>query len=205
MSENRTGRRAFGGKAPWWLWVSSLLVLGVALALGLVAVRAPVLIRRPFIEEKPLDVPQVAYDADRRAEILEVLEIAGKAKLSADSATQLLRPWHDPRIGVFALAITPDSALRLDLSVNSGVHWVNVHFVGRVEMEKGRFTRLLPRELVVSGWDLDLADGEDLSQLANERLGALCAKDPRLAQDLARVGRLELREGHVWVYLPDWP
>lgn len=204
------GRRAGGrlagalrwGRAPVWLWVVSFGVLLASMAVAAVAVRAPAVLRKPFVDDQPLQRDQVPLNPAIRAEILEILEIAGRAPLGPGRLTQVIRPWKNPRLVVFFIDLVPrpegEPWVQLDLSIAVGIHWINVHFVGELELQGGRFARLAPQELVVSGWAIG-EPGADLVALANAELDRLCAKDSELNANLSRIARLSVRGGKFWL------
>ena len=167
-----------------------------------VAVRAPALLRKPFVDEHPLEREQVRRDPALIAEIEEILAIAGRAPLGPGRLTQVLRPWQNPRLAVFFIDIHPRGAapdwVQLDLSIPVGIHWINVHFLGELELRGGRFSTLKPAELVVSGWSIG-EPGADLVGVANAELDRLCALDPELNANLSRVHSLSARDGRFWL------
>jgi hypothetical protein len=193
------------GRAPVWLWVVSFALLAVSMVVALLAVRAPVLLRQPFVDEQPLQRDQVPLDRKVRAEVLEILQVAGEAPLSPARATQVLRPWRNDLIGVFFLDLVdrggPEPLVQLDLSLAVGLHWVNLHFLGALEVTDGAISRLEPVELVVSGWTLPSAPDE-LRALANDQLAAARRRDRELDENLARIGGLTVRGGKFWLRLP---
>jgi hypothetical protein len=193
------------GRAPAWLWAISFALLGLSMAVAALAVRAPALLRQPFVDEQPLQRDQVPLDRAVREQVLEVLSVAGEAPLSPARLTQILRPWGNGYLGVFFLDLVDrgeaEPSVQLDLSLAVGLHWINIHYVGALEMTDGEITQLSPIELVVSGWTVP-TDAEALQVLANERLAAARAHDRELDLNLARVGRLTVRNGRFWLTLP---
>lgn len=190
------------GRAPAWLWALSFGLLLASLAVAAVAVRAPAVLRRPFVDERPLERDQVPLVPEERDEVLEILSIAGRAPLGPGRLTQVLRPWKNKRLVVFFIDLVPRAGgepwVQLDLSIAVGIHWINVHFVGELELARGRFSRLVPQELVVSGWALG-EPGADLVALANAELDRLCAQDAELNANLSRVAALSVRGGKFWL------
>ena len=120
-------------------------------------------------------------------------------------ATQVLRPWRNDLIGVFFLDLVdrggPEPLVQLDLSLAVGLHWVNLHVLGALEVTDGAISRLEPVELVVSGWALPSAPDE-LRALANDQLADARSRDRELDENLDRIGGLTVRGGKFWLRLP---
>lgn len=192
-------------RGPIWVWLGAFLLLGAAMVATMLFLQGPAALTRPVTNPDPNPDALSRYDPDLRAEALERLAVAGRARFDGPQATQLLRPWHDKDIEGLRLAI--DSGhLVIDIAKREGASWINVHLqTSDFEMVDGRVRRLVVHSVRVSGWDLTPAwQGQDIADRANAELDEARHRDARTSRILATLDGVRFTGTHIEVHTT-WP
>ena len=167
------------------LWGTSFGLLYVSMMFVFVGVMAPAQLVEPVVETTAVaeDIPR---DTQMYNALVERLAVAGRARLEPSEASQLLSPWQDVELGRIELTATDRRHLAVNLSHPLGTTWFNIQLVAReITWSEGRFQRIVVEELTVSKWDLtSLAQGRDIADLVNQRLGRMLQRNPH-AQHIA--------------------
>ena len=197
-------RRTDSLRGPGWLWAAAFLLLFVAMAAGMLWLRAPGLLDRPLTDPHPLRAAQSRRDDTVRDAVIEVLEVAGRARLDGEGFTQLVRPWTDRRLEGLNVSVDSHGYAVFDVSVREGASWINLQLVcPEVELVQGRFTRLRVHSLTLSGWDLTpVWVDRDLSAAANEELATARRLHPETGTILDALARVRLVDGRFRVEVP---
>ncbi len=187
-------------RGPLWLWVGAFGLVALALFATMLFLRAPALITQPLTNPDPNPVSLSRLDPELRADTLELLAVAGRARLNGDQATQLLRPWHDRDIEGFAIAIE-GGRLVLDISKREGASWINIHLeASDLEVVDGRVRRLEVHSGRMSGWDLTKAwQGRDIADQANQEIDDARRRDSRTSRLLATLDKVRFTGTHLEV------
>jgi hypothetical protein len=182
------------------LWVVSLSMLYLSMFTVMVGVTAPARLVEPVVESAPIVADQ-SIDKAAADDILERLEVAGRARLEPSEATRLWGSRDDPGLGRLRLQATDKRHLSVDWARPLGTTWWNVHLTAReLSMQDGVVTRLVVEDLVVSGWDLTpWTRGRDLAALANRRVQAVGRELPAVRQLADAVSALEWNGRHLVV------
>lgn len=191
-------------RGPGWLWWMAFSLLFVAMAAGMLMMRAPGLLDRPLTDPHPLRSAQSQRDDPARERVLEVLAVAGRARLDGADLTQLVRPWGDRRLEGLNISIDEHRHAVFDVSIREGASWINVHLVCRqVELVDGRFRQLVVHTLTVSGWDLTAVwGGDDLSTAANAELDHARSLHAPTGPILDALSLVRLVDDRFWVEVP---
>ena len=187
-------------RRPLWLWGGAFGLVGLALFTTTLFLRAPALITRPLTNPDPNPAALSRFDAELRAETLELLAVGGRARLNGAQATQLLRPWHDRDIEGLTITIE-GGRLIFDIAKREGASWINVHLeASDLEVVDGRVRRLEVHSGRVSGWDLTKAwQGRDISEKANRELDDARRRDNRSSRLLATLDVVRFTGTHLEV------
>jgi hypothetical protein len=183
------------------MWGASFALLYIAMAATMFMMRAPGMLDRPLTDPEPSRVAITPPDDEVRQGVLERLEVAGRARLDGPSFTQLVRPWHDRRLEGLRVSVSPEGYAVLDISVREGASWINLHIeASELEMSGGHFTRLVVRDLQISGWDLTRVwVDRDLAIRANEALQQARNLYPETGRMLDALRDVTLQDGHFVV------
>lgn len=187
----------FRRREPIWLWLVTMGPLLACIALGLAYVQRPALADAAVSDGHPAGV--VARDADLEARVVEVLSVAGRARLSGAELVQLLRPWRDGRLDGFDVSVE-DGRLSLTLALEHGARWQNLCLSGvRVVVLDGRIRSLVAGHVSLSGRRLGSLEGVELADEANRWLDEAGRVDAAFAARLAAVDSLVVTEDGVVV------
>jgi hypothetical protein len=186
---------------PLWMWAVSFGLLYTTMAATMFMMRAPGLLDRPLTDPEPARIAMATPDEEAKQDVLDILDVAGRAKIDADGFTQLVRPWHDRRLEGLRVSVSPEGYAVFDISLRKGASWINIHLVAsELEMQAGQFTRLVVRDLQLSGWDLKSIWGErDLAIRANEELELARTLYPATGRMLDALRTVEFVEGQFMV------
>lgn|GEM_PF-5249377 len=186
---------------PLWMWVSAFSLLFVAMAATMLLLRAPGLLDRPLTDPDPLRIALVPRDDVERERVIDVLAVAGRARLDGPHFTQLVRPWHDRRLEGLRVSVSDQGYAVFDISMREGASWINLHIVcTEVEVTNGRFSRLVVRAFTLSGWDLTpVWVDRDLAERANAELDLARSLHPATGRMLDALESVRLVDGHFWV------
>ena len=192
-------------KGPMWLWGGAFVLLAAALVATMLFLQGPAALTQPLTNPDPNPDSLSRLDLDTRTEVLELLEVAGRARLDGPQATQLLRPWHDREIEGLNFRID-SGRLIIDIAKREGASWINVHMeASAFEIVDGNFTELVVHSLRVSGWDLTPAwQGQDISKRANAELDDARRRDSRTSRTLATLDGVRFTGTHLQVH-STWP
>ena len=183
------------------MWAASFSLLYAAFAATMFMMRAPGTLDQPLTDPEPARVALVAPDPGLRQDVLDVLAVAGRARLDGAELTQLLRPWRDPRLEGLRVSVSREGYAVFDISMRRGASWINLHLVcSDVQVRNGRFARLLVRDISLSGWDLrPVWVDRDLAERANRELDLARTLYPETARLLAGLDRIDLVDGQFEV------
>jgi len=135
-------------------------------------------------------------DPAARQRVLQVLDIAGRARVDADHLSWLLYPRQHPTVELLELGAAPGGRTTVRASVREGDGWLNVEFEGELELRAGHVHRCRPAALRVNGEDVDLADvPEDLAALVDPRVQAEAGRSPDWGPLLRHTRSLKQEEG----------
>lgn len=173
----------------------------IALCVG--ATVMPMQFAQMFVSDKPLEMTEYPEWTTAEQEALTQKVSASVANgepitLTAEELTQYFKSEGDDTTKI-RLDITSDD--KVEGTIVSQLEegkYLNIHFIGNLEIQNGMFTTMLVDELKIGSFDLgSFLKGQDLSTNVNQNI----QQDPDASKTFENVESLKIQDGKVIIQL----